>query len=303
MKADEQVVHSRLHVAVTSPRMMAEAVSDFLEGLGGVGVEMTIDPPGPVVVVNGFFEEADPDARKRAERVREIEDHVAMLADIFGVETPGVSAELLADEDWSQSWKVHFAPFPILPGLIIAPTWEPYEPQAEELVLTMDPGMAFGTGHHATTALSLLLLRESLGEKPAGIVLDVGTGTGILAMGAALFGAKAVTAIDNDPLAVTAARENVELNHLDDRVTVSAQDLTEVSGPFDLIVANIIHDVLQEMAPVLVRLLRPGGTLILSGILHGEQATAISATFGRLGCVVSRREEREEWAALCLLRQ
>ncbi|MBC8208160.1 MAG: 50S ribosomal protein L11 methyltransferase [Desulfobulbaceae bacterium] len=302
MKADEQVVHSRLHVAVTSPRIMAESVSDFIEGLGGVGVEMTIDPPGPVVVVNAFFEEADPGVLAREQRVLEIENHVAMLADIFGVEVPRVSAELLQDEDWSQSWKVHFAPFAILPDLIIAPTWDPYEPKGEELVLTMDPGMAFGTGHHATTALSLRILREVIGAGSVAKVLDVGTGTGILAMGAALFGATAVTAIDNDPLAVAAARENVEMNHLEERVTVSSQDLAEMAGPFDLIVANIIHDVLQEMAPALTYLLRPTGSLVLSGLLHGEQVESISATFAGLGWVVCCQEKREEWAALHLVR-
>ena len=259
-------------------------------------------PPGPVVAVRVFFDQADPGQDWQQERLAEIQAHGAMLAELFRVEPPQVLADLQPDQDWSQAWKEHFAPFAILPDLIIAPTWEPYLPQAGEQVLTMDPGMAFGTGHHATTALSLFLLREIVAESPGCRVLDLGCGTGILAMGAALSGAPEVLAVDNDPEAVAAARDNVTLNNLADQVRVTGEDVTTLDGPFDLIVANIIHNALVELAPELTRLAADQGRLVLSGILHGEQAANIEAVYGELGWVLERSEQRREWAALALRR-
>ncbi len=123
---------------------------------------------------------------------------------------------MIDEEDWGKNWKDHFKPFTIVPGLVIAPTWEEYQPAAGEAVITMDPGMAFGTGHHATTSLSLELIRRTLVENGGQRLLDVGTGTGILGMAALLFGAKDVLGLDNDPEAVSAAEENVRRNSLQD---------------------------------------------------------------------------------------
>lgn len=185
---------------------------------------------------------------------------------------------------------------------MIAPTWEEYHPREGERVIVMDPGMAFGTGHHGTTALSLTFVRELVASGRVRSVLDVGTGTGILAMGAALFGASRVLAVDNDPEAVRAARENVALNGLEKVVEVAATPLEQIEERFDCIVANIIHDVLLTMAADFSGLLNSPGELVLSGLLHGEQEQSILRAFSSHGFHLQERAQREEWAALRLER-
>ncbi|MEN8200865.1 MAG: 50S ribosomal protein L11 methyltransferase, partial [Thermodesulfobacteriota bacterium] len=227
-----------------------------------------------------------------------VEARFEELASIFQVEQPRLNWERLDDQDWSSSWKEHFRPFAITDGLVIAPTWEEYQAGEGEQLLVMDPGMAFGTGHHATTSLSLHCIRELLAKTPQASVLDVGTGTGILGMGAALFGAGRVMGIDNDPEAVRAARENVELNGLEDRMEVSLTPLHELQESFELIAANIIHDVLITMVDDLWRLTKAGGHLVLSGILGGEQEKNIIRVFAEKGFFYSETARKEEWVAL-----
>jgi ribosomal protein L11 methyltransferase len=162
----------------------------------------------------------------------------------------------------------------------------------------MDPGMAFGTGHHATTSLSLDFIRETLSGKAGLRLLDVGTGTGILGMAAVLFGAEAVLGIDNDPEAVSAAEENVRRNSLQDHMQISLAPLSSLEEPYEVVVANIVHDVLISMSGDLARLTAAGGALILSGILTGEQVANIIRVFTSNGFQLSGQESRQEWSAL-----
>jgi ribosomal protein L11 methyltransferase len=164
----------------------------------------------------------------------------------------------------------------------------------------MDPGMAFGTGHHATTSLSLDLLRQIIAnnDKKDLSVLDVGCGTGILGMGAALFGATKVLGIDNDPEAVRVATGNVALNKCDSVMDVSITALTELTQPFDCIVANIIHDVLITMIGDFKRLIVPNGSLVLSGILQGYQERNIIEQFEKSVFSLIKNRKQGEWVAL-----
>ncbi len=283
---------------VTDP-VMQEAVEEYLLGVLGAGVEQSVDSPDGALCLNVFFTDISPDESRQQELREELESHLQELAVIFAIAPPVVSWELLEDQDWSSNWKVHFKPFAIIPGLVIVPTWEDFQAKEGELVITMDPGMAFGTGHHATTALALAFVRQILGEKgEEQRVLDVGTGTGILGMGAALFGASEVLGIDNDPDAVRIAGENVELNRLEAVMSTAETAIELVSVPRSLVVANIIHDVLIEMAEQLNRLLTADGDLVLSGILHGGQEENIIHHYAKMGFVLRARAEREEWAAL-----
>jgi len=165
----------------------------------------------------------------------------------------------------------------------------------------MDPGMAFGTGHHATTALALEMVSGELkrgGEQIS--VLDVGTGTGVLAMAAALLGAERVLAIDNDPVAVSAAAENTLLNKLSDRMVVTGAPLSSVAPQYSLVIANIVHDVLVMLSADLERVTEPGGRLVLSGILHGMQVESIIRRFNEAGFRLIEEQKRDEWAALLM---
>ena len=207
--------------------------------------------------------------------------------------------DTIREEDWGRIWKEHFKPLAITPRLVIKPTWESYKASANEAVIEMDPGLAFGTGHHASTRLALTLIDAIFSAGPIPMrALDVGTGTGILAMGCALFGSNEVVAIDNDQDAVATATDNVTANRLEEIISVSSEDLADLDGSFDLICANITQDVLQQLAPDLVRHLAPGGRLVLAGILRGGQEKAIVRQYTGLGLALDRTTYEDEWAAL-----
>ncbi|MGB5230150.1 MAG: 50S ribosomal protein L11 methyltransferase [Desulfoprunum sp.] len=292
--------HLRLKLSICTDPVLVDPISDFLLGVTESAVEIDVDDRDGRQCLTAYLAEADMEEGQRRRVIRQIGDYLAELAQIFEVEEPSLAVSEYAEEDWGSNWKKHFVPFAIVPGLVIAPTWEQYQAAPGERVIVMDPGMAFGTGHHATTSLCLALVREVVEGGGGSRVLDVGTGTGILGMAAALFGAARVLAIDNDPLAVAAAGENVARNHLAAVVEVSGVVLEQVAGGYTLVVANIIHDTLLEMAGTLERLVEPGGALVLSGILQGEQTENIARCFAGLGIAPVRVERLTEWSALLL---
>jgi ribosomal protein L11 methyltransferase len=278
--------------------VLEEAVIDFLVGVMNGAVEQTVDLEGSDMHLNVYFEEKNLNEQSRLHLQNNLKAQLGELAQIFQVKEPEVSWEFIEDQDWSSNWKVHFKPFEITKGLSIVPTWEDYQPRENEKIITMDPGMAFGTGHHASTSLALNLIRQVMSSGRQSVsVLDVGCGTGILAMGALLFGATEVVGIDNDPEAVRVASENVELNTCTSRVDISQIALQDLSRKFDCIVANIIYDVLITMIEDFKRLLIPGGDLILSGILNGAQEQNIIQVYEQSGFSLIRKELKEEWAA------
>lgn len=273
----------------------ADTLAAWLADLTGMGVEQSMALPGDHqerTTVTGYLDHD----RGTEGLIREITDFAARLHGKLQVDPPRF--EEIIEEDWGRNWKKQYRPTRVSERIVIAPTWEGYRPRAGEIVIEIDPGLAFGTGLHASTRLALQLTEAAFGQKPqpAG-VLDVGTGTGILAMAAALLGATQVTAIDNDPDAVVCARDNTDHNGLADKVAVSARELTAFTDPYDLVLANITHDVLLALAPQLVRLLARPGQLILAGILQGEQAESIMATFGDLGLTLADSPREDEWQA------
>ncbi|HIP40042.1 MAG TPA: 50S ribosomal protein L11 methyltransferase [Desulfocapsa sulfexigens] len=289
-----------LKARITMVPVLEDAIIDYLVGVMGAGVEQAVESDKPGLCLNVFLEDQSPDKQTRKDLQDKLEAYLNELAKIFQVEQPEISWERLEDQDWSSNWKVHFKPFVITSGLVIAPTWEHYTAKEGEKVIVMDPGMAFGTGHHASTSLSLDFIRQILLSNNGCRVLDVGTGTGILGMGATLFGAERVLGIDNDPEAVRAATENAALNNLSPTMEVTLTPLGEIEERFSLIVANIIHDVLLTMAGDFHRLLEKNGNLVLSGILHGEQEENIGRLFEKHGFTLEGRKQRDEWAALHL---
>ncbi|MEJ2033133.1 MAG: 50S ribosomal protein L11 methyltransferase [Deltaproteobacteria bacterium] len=268
-------------------------MTDFLASLSGSGVEiLPIGEAGERIIA--YLAEDDELSLKEAL----LREFLQSLPTPNGRPLPLLTERLL-EEDWSRNWKSHFKPARLTRRLAIKPSWETYEPQEGEAVIELDPGMAFGTGLHASTRLALELIEDCLPPSVAEsmLVLDVGTGTGILAMACSLLGASRVVAIDNDPDAVQAAIENVSRNRLQKIVEVSGRDLLETKGPFHLVIANIIHNTLVELAPMLCRLVANRGSLILAGILQGEQEGSILATYRAFGFASTRILYREEWAA------
>ncbi len=209
---------------------------------------------------------------------------------------PEVSTREVLDEDWSDSWKAYYKPVHVGRRLVVKPSWEEYHARGQELVIEIDPGMAFGCGTHATTSLCLGLLEKYI--KPGMTVYDIGTGSGILAAAAALLGAGLVTAVDIDPVACRTACENIERNGVADRVRVVQGDLMNLLGAgADLIVSNIIASVITGLAPQAAGALAPGGIFLASGIIS-ERAAEVIAAFTGAGLTVEEQLTEGPWVAL-----
>ncbi|MDR3088864.1 MAG: 50S ribosomal protein L11 methyltransferase [Desulfobulbaceae bacterium] len=281
-----------LCLTIAANEAALDAIGDFCLGMFEAAVEQSVDAP----LLRVFLE---CQAGEESTIVARLENYGRELAGFMDIAPPRIDMEILPDQDWGSRWKEHFHPFTLTPGLVIAPTWEQYAARPGEKVIVMDPGMAFGTGHHATTAMAATLTITAV-EEGAATVLDVGCGTGILAMTAALFGAKRVMAIDNDSLAVEAARHNILANNLAKQLVAGNDDIADLPGVFQLVIANIIHDVLVALAADLSRLTAPGGVLIVSGILVGEQEESIFKQFRSHGFTPRDRHHQGEWAALRL---
>jgi ribosomal protein L11 methyltransferase len=275
--------------------------------LSGSGVELSPEDADGAFLSGFFHLQGLRDPREQQEVVEQIVANLVLeMTHLFALYecTPGTpTVTLLADQDWATSWQQFFKPFEIIPGLVVKPSWEEYQPALGQHVLEMDPGMAFGTGQHASTRMALALIQQSLEEHTIEQVLDVGTGTAILAMAAALLGPVRILAIDNDPDAVTVARENIVRNLLNDRIEVVGTPVAAIAGPYQLVCANIVHDVLVEMAPDLTRLTAGGGRLVLAGILGGDQENNIATVYHALGFTLVNQLHQEEWAALLLQKE
>ncbi|MFS8901213.1 50S ribosomal protein L11 methyltransferase [Synechococcus sp. B60.1] len=217
---------------------------------------------------------------------------------VAGQPLPKLRWERIEAEDWSNSWKQHWQPEPVGDKLLICPAWLDPPPHPGRLLVRLDPGMAFGTGTHPTTQLCLEALEMRLGGGAGGVtVADVGCGSGILSVAAALLGAKRVYAVDIDPLAVQATLQNRDLNGLTDRIVVAKGSLEHIPEMVDGLVCNILTDVLLDMIPQFGLVVKKGGWLILSGILI-EQAKLVAEMLEANEWVVAALWRRGEWCCL-----
>ncbi|MEK4528033.1 50S ribosomal protein L11 methyltransferase [Paenibacillus sp. BGI2013] len=300
-----------------------EMISNFLHeaGAGGVSIEESgtlnkkrdttygelydvplNDIPEGFAVIKGYFSEGTDMVALQSEvnpRVEELSE--------FGIDTGEVRYETrtVDEDDWATAWKQYFKPVRVSERLTIKPTWEEYTPESpDEKIIELDPGMAFGTGTHPTTSLCLRTLETVIqgGEE----VIDVGTGSGILAIGAIKLGAKHVLALDLDPVAVISARENVELNGLEQQITVKESDLLSVLGsqdpalgvqlPVKVVVANILAEIILLFVDDVYNALESGGTYIVSGIWKNKEQVVHDALVAS-GFEVSAIHRDEDWLA------
>lgn len=275
---------------------IADHVAGYIAAFSQNGLEQ-IDGDATSTIIM-YLESGTPVTEKNEVQLKK---YLSQLPTIFkGQPQPELQIETIEEKDWDKKWKESFKPFHLTPRLVVKPTWETYAPKNNETVIELDPGMAFGTGLHASTRLALELIDHSYSQDQTFFkeVLDVGTGTGILAMAAALFGGEKILAIDNDPDAVVAAEDNIKQNGLENKVRADGIDLAEVPDQYNMVIANIIHDVLIELAEKLLDHLKPGGVLILSGILAGKQAANIKNVFTHSGLTLGETKNSGEWEAM-----
>lgn len=276
------------------PDSLADSVAGLMHTQGALGVQIHDaegTPPGARppsagrAAVHGYF-----DATVRVEDVR-----VRILA---ALEDDRIIAHVgtCRDEDWAETWKEHFPPLHVADRLWVVPPWvsRPAGP-----VVVIEPGMAFGTGAHETTALCLEMLAEIVPERPGASVLDVGCGSGILGLAARALGAGPVTMIDVDPDAVRIAADNAEQNGAVDGVSVSTTPVAQVQGLYHVVAANILSTTLVELAPAITARRAVGGTILLSGILV-SQADEVLGAYEACGLRERERRASGEWAVLRL---
>lgn len=244
------------------------------------------------VCVRGFMGEDCDTETAIAEiksRLKELKDN----APEFPFGSLDVVSEKIKDENWGETWKKYYKPFKPANKIVIKPSWEDYEPEEGDIVLELDPGAAFGTGSHETTKMCIGFLEEYV--KPDIAVMDVGCGTGILAMCASLLGAKSVLAVDIDEDAVRVAQANVQGGNYN--ITVECGNLLEKQyAKADVIVANIIADAVKTLAPAAYNHLNDGGIYITSGIIN-ERADEVEQSIKQAGFEILKKNTLGEWTA------
>jgi ribosomal protein L11 methyltransferase len=259
------------------------------------GDNLRPDATKPVKVVAYLPENAETE-----QQLRRIEEGLWHLRQIG--EVGELQRELRPEEDWANAWKEHFQVLRIGDRFVIRPTWREYEPETNDLVIDLDPGMAFGTGHHPTTELCLRWMEQLPLENTR--VLDVGAGSGILSIAAIRLGASSVDAIEIDDVAGRALVENLEMNDVSDRVSVKVGDFGKhgsAESTYDFVIANIISSILTRLAEPLTAALSEDGTLLLSGVIE-QHLENVRAAFGAEGLTVCEERQQGDWFALLLKR-
>lgn len=282
-----------LEVSVEVETETAEAVAEVLSrhAKGGVAIEAGPDGwhAGPVFVK--AYLPVDDELWGKKKKIEEGLWHLGQIRSI-----PEPSFRSVAEKDWTEAWKKRLKVLHIGEHIVIQPSWLDYDAEPDDVVIQLDPGMAFGTGLHPTTQLCLRALEDFV--QPEMEVLDLGTGSGILAIAAAKLGAGRVLAVDNDLQAVRVARGNIIDNGVGERVRVEQGSMPEVSGSYDLVVVNILTRVIVELIEEgLAERMRSDAILITAGITV-DRASEVTAAFERGGLELINQRQQEDWVSL-----
>ena len=302
-------------VSITTSHEATEFIAEIFHDLGASGV--VIEDPEPVnsYIRSGQWDYTDiPEAENTEvvtvkaylpvddeldEKLRSFEREVNALSSHNVDKGPGaISCSEIQDEDWAENWKQYFHTEKVGDIIVIKPTWEDYEASPDDVVIELDPGEAFGTGTHPTTAMCIRELETLV--KGGMTVFDVGTGSGILSIAAARLGAAKITAVDYDRTALKVAKENIEQNHVADVITLGQSDiLKQVEGKADLVIANIIADIIIRLFDELEAHLNPGGSLLASGIIADRIGDVTEAALAH-GFTIDKVVETGGWAAMVI---
>lgn len=277
----------------------AEALSEVMTrfGQGGavieniIGTEDSTTPVEHPLIVKTYLAD-EPETPLKLQKLREALWHLNIIYPM-----PEPQIRRLAQTDWAEAWKQHYTRTKPGQRLVIVPAWEEVSPDSSELLIRIDPGMAFGTGTHPSTQLCLILMERYL--LPGHRFFDVGTGSGILTIAAARLQAAEIVACDTDPIAVQATRENANLNNIQNQIRVKVGSINTFSGKFDLIAINILAEVIVNLLADAVSRLAPGGVMLLAGII-AEREPDVQAKLRELGLTVKERLTRKDWVALAV---
>jgi len=272
-----------------------EAISNFLIEQGATGVE-EIDEEEERKKLRTYFPKKGKDERVLNVLNRYLESVRRLYPGRFRYR---IENRILPDKDWGESWKKFFKPVRVTPHIVVKPPWRSIRLKRNQIPIEITPGLAFGTGTHATTQLCIRTLAQRLRVKGLS-VLDVGTGSGILAIIAAKLGASEVWGIDTDDLSVEIAAENVERNNVSHWVRIRLGTVGDVRRTFDVVVANIDVRVLKRMRWPLLRRVKPGGYLVLSGLLAEEEKALRNQYLDTEQLQFKEVKRQEEWACLTL---
>lgn len=280
-----------LEVDVEAAEAVAEVLNRFASG--GVAIEARGGRGGTTevpVTVKAYLP-VGPDTSRVQDQLAQALWH---LGQIYPIPAPVFS--FITETDWADAWKEHFHPLRVGRHIVIKPTWRECEITPKDILIELDPGMAFGTGLHPTTQMCLMALEEEV--QPGMQVLDLGTGSGILALAAAKLGAGAVLALDTDPIAVATAQENIQRNGVDKVVTVAQGSLDRATGVYDLVVVNILAKVIVALAREgLAECVRMGGRWVTAGTIE-SQVTEVVAALEATGLQVTERRQITDWVTL-----
>ena len=248
-----------------------------------------LEHKGEVAVVKAYFSEED----NIDEILKYINEKMDELKEI-GIDTgvAKVESEKMFEEDWANNWKKYYKPAKIGEKIVVKPIWEEYNPQGEELVIELDPGMAFGTGTHETTRMCIQSLEKYVKEDST--IFDVGCGSGILAIAAAKLGSKMAVGVDLDPVAVESAKENVGYNNLENIQILYGNLVEVIDGKADIVVANIIAEVICILTEDVKRVLSNNGYFITSGIIH-DRVDMVTKKLEETGFEIVEINKDGEW--------
>lgn len=304
-------------ISIQTSHEATEAVAEIFHELGASGVliedpelvntyihsgawdytDIPLAEETEVVTVKAWLP-TDEDLPSKLEQLRL---HIDEMSQFLDKGSGLINCSEIQDEDWANNWKQFFHPERIGEKIVVKPSWEEYTPLDNDIVIELDPGMAFGTGTHATTSMCIQFLEEYV--KPEMKVFDVGTGSGILAIAASKLGAKDIEAADYDNVAVDVAKENIEKNHECENIKIFQSDLLKnMNGKADLIIANIIADIIIRMFNDVDNYLNPHGAILTSGIIADRIADVTKAAEEH-GFMVEKMNEKAGWAAIIFRRK
>lgn len=247
---------------------------------------------GNAAVVKGYFAQED----NIEEIVKYIEGKLQELREMgIDLGEGKVQEQEIYEQDWANNWKKYYKPTKISEKVVVKPTWEEYEKKDGELIIELDPGMAFGTGTHETTRMCIKALEENLTAEST--VFDIGTGSGILAIGAKILGAKDVIAVDLDPVAVDAAKSNVAINNIEGIEVLEGNLMDVVEGKADIVVANIIADIIKFVCVDVKNFLKPNGKFICSGIIL-DRRQDVEEKLTEVGYDILEVKNEGEWVCI-----